>query len=368
MFINRLSRLTLGLCVAGAVVLSSGCDRGDEGGSGKPGTGDSASGVIKGDKYTIVATLTDQFDRAKAKSNGEDMISAHPDLTAMVGLFAYNPPAILEALRASNRLNKIAVVGFDEQDGTLQAIKDGTCIGTVVQNPYMYGFESVRVLAALARGDQSVIPASKYLDIPPRQIRKDNVDEFWAELKRLRGKGGSDAAAADAGAAPAGPKPRIAYVTNGVDPFWDIAAKGARDAAAKFNADVQVIFPQDGGDQKSKIEDLLVRGVDGIAISPIDAKNQTPSINEWAAKTRIITQDSDAPESNRLMYIGVDNYEAGRMCGLLVKEAVPQGGKVAIFVGRLEQDNARLRRQGVIDELLDRPRPQTNPSNVASAK
>src|SRR5687768_13473947 len=66
MFINRLSRLTLSLCVAGAVVLSSGCDRGDEGGSGKAGTGDSASGVIKGDKYTIVATLTDQFDRAKA--------------------------------------------------------------------------------------------------------------------------------------------------------------------------------------------------------------------------------------------------------------------------------------------------------------
>lgn len=150
-------------------------------------------------------------------------------------------------------------------------------------------------------------------------------------------------------------KPRIAYVTNGVDPFWDIASKGAKDAAAKFDVELQVIMPKDGGDQKQKIEDLLVRGIDGIAISPIDAANQTPSINEWASKTRVITQDSDAPESKRLMYIGVDNYMAGRMCGQLVKEAVPQGGKVAIFVGRLGQDNARLRRQGVIDELLERP-------------
>ena len=150
-------------------------------------------------------------------------------------------------------------------------------------------------------------------------------------------------------------KPRIAYVTNGVDPFWDIAAKGANDAAKQFDAELQVIMPKDVGDQKQKIEDLIVRGIDGIAISPIDAGNQTPSINEWAAKTRIITQDSDAPQSNRLMYIGVDNYTAGRMCGQLVKEAMPQGGKVAIFVGRLEQDNARLRRQGVIDELMDRP-------------
>ena len=344
-------------CAAGLVLAVSfgivGCDRGETKSSSSSSDSPTTSGEIKGDKYTIVATLTDQFDRAKAKSNGEDMISAHPDLTAMVGLFAYNPPAILESLRASNRLGKIHAIGFDEQDGTLQAIKDGTCHGTVVQNPYMYGFESVRVLAALARGDQSVVPANKYLDIPPRQIRKDNVEEFWAKLKELRAGGGDAPSTADA----AGPKPRIAYVTNGVDPFWDIAAKGAKDAAAKFNVDLQVIFPQDGGDQKAKIEDVIVRGIDGIAISPIDAKNQTPSINDWAAKTRVITQDSDAPESNRLMYIGVDNYEAGRMCGQLVKEAVPQGGKVAIFVGRLEQDNARLRREGVIDELLDKPRP-----------
>jgi ribose transport system substrate-binding protein len=48
--------------------------------------------------------------------------------------------------------------------------------------------ESVRVLAALARGDESVIPASKYIDVPPRQIRKDNVDPFWADLKQKMGK------------------------------------------------------------------------------------------------------------------------------------------------------------------------------------
>jgi ribose transport system substrate-binding protein len=174
-------------------------------------------------------------------------------------------------------------------------------------------------------------------------------------------------AVAPSGCNKGGNKPRIAYVTNGVDPFWDIAAKGARDAEKEFNVDLQVIMPKDAGDQKQKIEDLLVRGIDGIAISPIDAPNQTPSINDWAAKTRIITQDSDAPESKRLMYIGVDNYAAGRLCGQLVKEAVPQGGKVAIFVGRLGQDNARLRRQGLIDELLDRPADQRGNDDAAAS-
>ena len=149
-------------------------------------------------------------------------------------------------------------------------------------------------------------------------------------------------------------RPRVAYVTNGVDPFWTIADKGAQDGGREFDADVTTVFPNGPEEQKQKIEDLLIRGIDGIAISPIDAANQTPMINEAASRTNVITHDSDAPQSNRLVYIGMDNYDAGRMCGQLVKEAMPDGGKVAIFVGRLEQDNARKRRQGVIDELLGR--------------
>ena len=169
------------------------------------------------------------------------------------------------------------------------------------------------------------------------------------------GAGDGTSSPSTRGSAPGG-MPRLAYVTNGVDPFWTIAAKGSDDGAKEFNADVQNVFPNGPEEQKQKIEDLLVRGIDGIAISPIDAKNQTPLINEAASKTNVITHDSDAPESTRLLYIGMDNYDAGRMCGQLVKEAVPNGGKVAIFVGRLEQDNARKRRQGVIDELMDRPK------------
>ena len=79
-------------------------------------------------------------------------------------------------------------MAFDEADETLAAIQDGTCHGTVVQNPYMYGMESVRVLSALAKGDNTVLPKSGFIDIPARQIRKDNVDEFWKDLKQKTGK------------------------------------------------------------------------------------------------------------------------------------------------------------------------------------
>ncbi len=152
-----------------------------------------------------------------------------------------------------------------------------------------------------------------------------------------------------------GGRPKVAYVTNGVASFWVIAESGVKLGASEFDADAQVLMPAEGiSDQKRMIEDLITKGIDGIAVSPIDPANQTDILNQAAKHCHLITHDSDAPESNRVCYIGMDNYLAGRMCGDLVKEAMPEGGKLAIFIGRLEQDNARRRRQGLIDSLLGR--------------
>ena len=153
-----------------------------------PSRYDAPGAPVKGEKYTVLATLTDQFDRAKGKANAEDMLTKYPKVGCMVGLFAYNPPLILEALSQAKRLNTVKVVGFDEEDVTLQAIVGGTVHGTVVQNPYEYGYQSVKVLKALFEGDDSMIPANKFINIPARQIRKDTVTEFWADLNEKLGK------------------------------------------------------------------------------------------------------------------------------------------------------------------------------------
>jgi ribose transport system substrate-binding protein len=148
----------------------------------------------------------------------------------------------------------------------------------------------------------------------------------------------------------------IAYVTNGVDPFWDLCAAGVRIAEKEFNIKCEVHMPTKGlVDQKRIMETLIAKGIDAMAISPIDAENQTAFLNEAAQQTKLITHDADAPDSERMLYIGTNNYKAGRALGQLVKDALPEGGEVMIFVGRLEQLNARQRRQGVIDELLGRP-------------
>lgn len=146
-----------------------------------------------------------------------------------------------------------------------------------------------------------------------------------------------------------------AFITNGVAGFWEHAEAGAEAAEQELSVDVTVIMPSSMTDQTRKIEDLLNRGTDGIAISPIDPANQVEILNKAAAQTNLITHDSDAPQTNRLVYVGMDNYLAGRMCGETLRKALPDGGKVMILVGRMDQDNAKRRRQGFIDAFLGFP-------------
>lgn len=143
---------------------------------------------IKGDKYTILDTYTDDFDRGKAKTVAETALTKYPELGCMVGLFEYNPPILLQVVTEAKKLNQVKIVGFDENDATLQGIIDGTVVGTIVQDPYQYGYQSVKVLAAVARGEPNAIPEGGFLDIPAQTITKDNVKEFWDKLKKLTGK------------------------------------------------------------------------------------------------------------------------------------------------------------------------------------
>lgn len=148
---------------------------------------DPVEGVISGEKYNILGTLTDQGKTDVAKRKAEDAINTYPEMDAMVGLFAYNPPACLQALKQADKLGKVKLIGFDEADETLQGIKDGNIQGTVVQDPYQYGYQSIQVLTKYIRGDQEVIPDSKFIDIPARMVTSENVDEFWADLKAKTG-------------------------------------------------------------------------------------------------------------------------------------------------------------------------------------
>src|SRR5262245_59153248 len=95
---------------------------------------------------------------------------------------------------------------------------------------------------------------------------------------------------------------KIAFVTNNAADFLTIARKGTEKAAAELpNAEIEFRINSDGtaAEQQRVVDDLLAKGIEGFAISPIDPVNQTPMINRAAQQALVITQDSDAPNSNR---------------------------------------------------------------------
>jgi ribose transport system substrate-binding protein len=156
------------------------------------------------------------------------------------------------------------------------------------------------------------------------------------------------------GAAKPAKKLKLAFVSNNAATFWTIARTGC-EAAEKELGNVSVDFriPSTGSaaEQQQILNDLVAAGVDGIAVSPIDPANQTEFLNKIASQTLLICHDSDAADSKRVCYIGTDNFAAGVEAGKLIKEAIPAGGKIMVFVGYADAQNSKDRFGGIKKEL-----------------
>jgi ribose transport system substrate-binding protein len=144
--------------------------------------------VLKGSKVELVDVRGDDIDQTRAKRNVEDTLAAMPDVTCMVGFYSYNTPRIYEVLKESGKLGQIKVIGFDEDAITLGGVREGTIEGTVVQNPYEWGYQGMKLMAKYLEGDKSGIPADGLIIVPGQVIDKANVDAFAAELKARVGK------------------------------------------------------------------------------------------------------------------------------------------------------------------------------------
>ena len=144
--------------------------------------------AIAGSTISIIDVRTDDTDQVRAKANVSEMLVSHPDAAALVGLWSYNGPAILSAVRDAGRIGQVKIIAFDEDDETLTGVKSGAIMGTVVQQPYEFGYRSMTLLAKALDGDRSGIPASHQVFIPTQVIRQNNVDEFRTKLAKLRGR------------------------------------------------------------------------------------------------------------------------------------------------------------------------------------
>jgi len=109
-------------------------------------------------------------------------------------------------------------------------------------------------------------------------------------------------------------------------------------------------------EQARVVEDVIERGVDGIGISCNDPVACEAPINKAVeAGIPVMTWDSDAPESDRFTYLGVDNYEGGRAAGELLVQFMGEEGKVALLTGVKGAFNLEERIRGFEDYVADYP-------------
>lgn len=140
---------------------------------------------LAGTKVELIDLMVDDNDVIKAKDNAAEAMKKYPDLAGMVGLWSYNGPSILHAVQNANKVGKIKIIAFDDDPETLRGIKDGSIFGTVAQQPFEYGYQSVLAMSKILKKDNSVIPEGKKVFIPAVVVKQDKVDEYKQKMDKI---------------------------------------------------------------------------------------------------------------------------------------------------------------------------------------
>jgi ribose transport system substrate-binding protein len=152
-----------------------------------------------GPSIEIVDFFVDDGDDQKCATLVRQALADHPDLACFVGLNARHGPVLMDVLKAEGQLGKVQVVAFDENPETLDGIASGDIFATVAQDPYLFGYEAVRMLAKLCRSDETEQPiGATTFSVNTETVRKDNLDAYKAKLKARQSDAGAAAKGNDA--------------------------------------------------------------------------------------------------------------------------------------------------------------------------
>lgn len=143
-----------------------------------------------GKQYRQADRMQDGFDRTKARDNVRNAITNHADLVALVGIWSYNAPAIVDVIKEQkNNRQRFTIVTFDAEPIAIDQMGEKYIDAMVVQDPYDMGYQAVRLLTAMVRGDKEGI-AKMF----PRQ-GQDGGDLYVTSLKVISPDEGSPLAA-----------------------------------------------------------------------------------------------------------------------------------------------------------------------------
>ena len=159
---------------------------------------------------------------------------------------------------------------------------------------------------------------------------------------------------------------KLVFVVIGksVHPYWSVVEAGVKKAGQELGVEAIFWVPtkEDVSAQLSTMDSYIAQKVAGIAIAPSDPGAATPYINKALQQgIPVITIDTDAPQSNRLAYLGTGNYKAGWLAGLVAWQLAKEKGyikpgatiKIAMLTGSLTAMNSLERMAGFRDAIMN---------------
>jgi len=182
----------------------------------------------------------------------------------------------------------------------------------------------------------------------------------------LSGCSGEQQGAPAATTAPArAPGLRIAMIAkSATNPIFLSARKGAETAAQELaqrhGIPIEIVWmtpsDEDGQVQAQKIAQAVTEGVSAILISCSDATKVTGAIDDAVARgVPVMTFDSDAAESKRFAFYGMDDEKTGETLMRELAAQIGKKGSVAILAGNQDAPNLRKRVDGVKKEAAKHP-------------
>lgn len=155
----------------------------------------------------------------------------------------------------------------------------------------------------------------------------------------------------------------IAWVSKSLgNPVFELGQRGAMQRAQELSAEGPIAVEllavgpasADAMEQARIMDDLIARGVDGIAVSCNDPTACAAPIDRAVATgIPVMTWDSDSPESQRFSFLSIDNYASGRTAADQLAAAIGGQGKVAIITGVPGALNLQQRVEGFNDRLAE---------------
>jgi ribose transport system substrate-binding protein len=121
--------------------------------------------------------------------------------------------------------------------------------------------------------------------------------------------------------------------------YWKIVMAGAKDAAKKYDVDIEFLGPTSENlyeEQIKMIEDQIATGVDALIVAPSQSEAVLPVLNSAHQKDiPVLLVDSDANFKDKVSFIGTGNIEAAKLGGEFLSDKVKKGDKVAILRGQM---------------------------------